>query len=88
MNYTKSGIPAIGAPMSRARFLEEVKQGLDNCITLLLTDEGNALANRFFRTLGCAPDEMPKTVKADILTKHQDELWKFLTGVKFALELT
>ena len=86
MNYTKSGIIAVGAPFSRMRFLGEALRGLENPALLLLTEEGNDLANRYFRSIGCAPEEMPEEVKAETLENHPS-LFQFLTGLVYALEM-
>mgnify|MGYP001607411213 CR=1 FL=1 len=85
MNYTKSGIIANGAPMSRARFSGEAELGWENPTLLLLTDEGRALAERFFRSIGCDPSAMPEEVKARSL--NDPHLTQFLAGVIFALNL-
>lgn len=86
MNYTKSGIVAVGAPNSRVRFLKEAELGLDNPSLLLLTEEGKQLADRFLRSLGCEPSEMPEELKAEYLNT-KGELFQFLAGVIFSLNL-
>lgn len=88
MNHTKSGIIACGAPGSRVRYQGECEEGLKNPVSLLLTDEGNALANRFFRAVGCDPDTMPEEVKAATLKQHEHAaLFHFLAGASFTLTL-
>lgn len=83
MNHTKSGIIAVGSPHSRMRYLGEAKQGLENPALLLLTDEGMNLAERFFRSIGCAPVEPEH--KAACL--NDPRLFQFLCGVTYALGL-
>jgi len=88
MNYTKSGIVAVGAPNSRARYTGEVAQGLASPALLLLTDEGNALADRFFLSVGCTPSKMSSETRAGVLMEHEHgKLFAFLTGASFALSL-
>jgi hypothetical protein len=86
MNYTKSGIIATGAPNSRVRFLKEAELGLEHPSLLLLTDEGKQLADRFLRSLGCEPSEMPEDLKSEYLNTKR-ELYQFLVGVIFSLNL-
>lgn len=85
MNYTESGIIASGAPHSRARYAAECKAGLESPCLLLLTEEGNEMARRFFRAQGCDPATMPPTIRAEVLMRR--ELYQFLAGVDFALNL-
>lgn len=86
MNYTKSGIIAVGAPNSRVRFLKEAELGKETPSLLLLTDEGRQLADRFLRSLGYDPSLMSDERKAEYLNT-KDELFQFLVGVIFALNL-
>lgn len=69
--------------MSRVRFLGEAKQGLENPALLLLTDEGNALADRYFASIGCNPTTQEG--RAEMLLNPS--LFQFLTGTVYALEL-
>lgn len=84
MNYTKSGIVAIGAPNSLARTLHEVTNALDkDLILLLLTEEGREAAQRFSMTEGCLWEEMSEEAKAELLVLPH--AWQFFTGVAWAL---
>lgn len=85
MNYTKSGIIATGAPFSRARSLGEAKLAYETPALLLLTDEGNEIANRFFRSIGCDGERMTVELKAELLA-NDERFFPFICGVIFGLE--
>lgn len=84
MNYTKSGIIACGAPHSAIRSKNEVQNALDTRYSqsLLLTEEGRNIADRFFVSLGCCPAEMPEETKAELL--NDPKLFQFLVGYLMA----
>jgi hypothetical protein len=84
MNYTKSGIISVGAPHSLARSKNEAQNAFDTqCYqSLLLTEEGRNIADRFFISIGCLPIEMPEEVKAESL--NNPSLSQFLCGYLMA----
>jgi len=84
MNYTKSGIIACGSPHSQVRSKNEAQNAFDTRYSqsLLLTEEGRNIADRFFVTLGCCPIEMPEETKAEML--NDTKLFHFLAGYLMA----
>tara|TARA_R110002020_G_scaffold3253_4_gene14787 strand:- start:255 stop:515 length:261 start_codon:yes stop_codon:yes gene_type:complete len=84
MNYTKSGIIAVGAPHSPIRIKNEIENALENGLALLLlTDEGRSAARRFSRAEGCDWEEMPEEAKARLL--GLPHAWKFFAGVAWGV---
>jgi hypothetical protein len=84
MNYTKSGIMACGAPHSIVRCKNEAQNAWDTRFyqSLLLTEEGRNIADRFFATIGCSPAQMPEEVKAESL--NHPAVFNFLAGYLLA----
>lgn len=84
MNYTKSGIIAVGAPHSVIRLKNELENALekDLCL-LLLTEEGEEVVRRFSRVEGCDWESMTTESKAEIL--NRPNAWKYFSGVLFGL---
>jgi len=84
MNYTKSGIIAVGSPHSLARSKNEAQNAFDTRYyqSLLLTEEGRNIADRFFVSIGCLPAQMPEEVKAELL--NNPSLFQFLCGYLMA----
>lgn len=89
MNYTKSGIIAVGAPNSLARMANEARLSQKETPSLLLlTEEGNDLADRFFKSIGCDPNGMDPETRAEVLNRQDLHLHTFLCGFIHCAELS
>jgi hypothetical protein len=86
MNHTRSGIIAVGAPHSLARYAAEAQNALDNHANLLLlTEEGVEIFIRFAGAVGCdVPVVRERGIEGDVIARWPVELNMMLRGIIFA----
>lgn len=84
MNYTKSGIMAVGAPGSVVRIERELENALEKGLhLLLLTDEGLGVVARFAAIEGCDYGKTDDAGLGELLARKG--AWKFFMGVLWGL---